>query len=216
MYHPCLSLYAGRHSCGQNGACDGSSVLSDRLLCGTTVLTGKNHQPTFDADLAPSVADSPAGFIQDSTLDLHRERHVVRGIRVSTARNASLKDWPLVEHVAALTPTVTIHATGKTSQDVFSLIAPLTPAKARPQCFLPFVRGQWSSENTSHDVRAVPFGEDRSHVRTGSVPQIVATLRTRAISLMHRSGFSPLAATRRHAASYPRNAFDHLLPRRFS
>jgi predicted transposase YbfD/YdcC len=186
------------------------------VLGGKTLLTVKNNQPTLYADLATYFADPHASFIQDATLDLQRGRVEKRSIRVSTEMNAYLTDWPLVEQVAELTRTVTIRKTGKTSQEVVYLITPLTPAEASPQRLLALVRGHWSIENSSHYVRDVTFGEDRSRLRTGSAPQILAALRNLALTLIHRSGSSQIAATRRHFASHPRRAFALLLPKRVS
>lgn len=183
-------------------------------LGGKTVLTVKNNQPTLYADLATYFADPHASFLQDATLDLHRGRIEKRDMRVSTEMNAYLHDWPLVEQVAELTRTVTVRKTGKTSQEVVYLITPLTPAEASPQLLLSLVRGHGSIENSSHYVRDVTFGEDRSRLRTGCAPQILATLRNLAITLIHRSGSSQIAFTRRHFASHPRDAFALLLPRK--
>jgi predicted transposase YbfD/YdcC len=212
---PCLPL-AGRVC-----TADALHTQKDFMQCvdalgGKSVLTVKNNQPTLYADLATYFADPHASFIQDATLDLHRGRIEKRCIRVSTEMNAYLKDWPLVEQVAELTRTVTVRKTGKTSREVVFLITPLTPAEANPQRLLALVRGHWSIENSSHYVRDVTFHEDRSALRSGHAPQILAALRNLAITLIHRSGSSQIAATRRHFASHPRQAFDLLLPKRFS
>ena len=57
-------------------------------------------------------------------------------------------------------------------------------------------------------------GEDRSHLRSGHAPQIFATLRNLAITLLHRQGSSQIAASRRRFASHLREAFRLLLSRR--
>jgi len=44
-------------------------------------------------------------------------------------------------------------------------------------------------------VRDVSFGEDRSRLRAGSAPQIMAALRNLAITLIHRSRSSQILAT---------------------
>jgi predicted transposase YbfD/YdcC len=212
---PCLPL-AGRIC-----TADALHTQKDFMQCvdalgGKSVLTVKNNQPTLYTDLATYFADPHASLIQDATLDRHRGRIEKRCIRVSTEMNSYLKDWPLVEQVAELTRTVTVRKTGKTSQEVVYLITPLTPAEASPQRLLEVVRGHWSIENSSHYVRDVTFGEDRSRLRTGSAPQILATLRNLALTLIHRSGSSQIAATRRHFASHSHKAFDLLLPKRFS
>ena len=81
-------------------------------------------------------------------------------------------------------------------------------AGRREQSLLP------SYQNSSHDVRDVTFGEDRSRLRSGQGPQIMAAFRHLAITLIHRQGSSQIAETRRHFASHPRRAFRLLLPRR--
>jgi predicted transposase YbfD/YdcC len=184
-------------------------------LGGKTVLTVKNNQPTLYEDLATYFADPHASFQQDSTLDLHRGRIENRCIRVSTEMNTYLKkDWPLTQQVAELTRTVTVRKTGETSKEVVYLFTPLTPAEASPARLLELVRGHWGIENSSHHVRDVTFSEDASRLRTGAAPQIMAAMRNLAITLIHRSGTSAIAATRRHFASHPRHAFDLLLPKR--
>lgn len=210
---PCLPLE------GRVCTADALHTQKDFMLCvdaqgGKTVLTVKNNQPTLYADLATYFADPHASFEQDCTLDQHRGRIEKRSIRVSTEMNSYLADWPLVEQVAELTRAVTVRKTGKTSQEVVYLITPLTPQEASPLRLLELVRGHWSIENSSHYVRDVTFGEDRSRLRTGSAPRIMATLRNLAITLIHRLGSSQIAATRRHFASHPRHAFALLLPRR--
>jgi predicted transposase YbfD/YdcC len=126
--------------------------------------------------------------------------------------NAYLADWPLIEQVAELTRTVIIRKTGETSQEVVYLMTALTPLEASPQRLLELVRGHWSIENSSHYVRDVTFHEDRSRLRSGHAPQIMAALRNLVITLFHRQGTSQIAATRRHFASHPSHAFALLLP----
>jgi predicted transposase YbfD/YdcC len=210
---PCLPVE------GRVFTADALHTQKDFMLCvdalgGKTVLTVKNNQPTLFADLETYFADPHASFESFSTLDQQRGRIEKRTIRVSTEMNAYLTDWPLLQQVAELTRTVTIGKTGKTSQEVVYLITPLTFQEAGPARLLELVRGHWGIENSSHYVRDVTFGEDRSRLRSGQGPQIMAAFRNLAITLMHRQGSSQIAATRRHFASHPRLAFRLLLPRR--
>jgi predicted transposase YbfD/YdcC len=210
---PCLPL-AGRVL-----TADALHTQKDFMACvdalgGKTVLTVKNNQPTLYADLATYFADLHASFDLACTLDQHRGRIEKRSIRVSTEMNAYLTDWPLIQQVAELTRTVTIRKTGATTQEVVYLITPLTVQEANPQRLLALVRGHWSIENSSHYVRDVTFREDRSRLRSGHAPQILAALRNLAITLIHRQGSSQMAATRRHFASHPWKAFALLLPRK--
>jgi predicted transposase YbfD/YdcC len=187
-------------------------------LCGFCVLTVKGNQPTLYADLAtyfndPYTVIAPSQRIR--TVDSHRGRTEVRLLEVTTSLNDYLAPaWPLVHQVARLTRTVTVRKTSKVTQEVVYLITDLTTAQASPQRLLDLNRGHWSIENRLHYVRDVSFGEDRSRVHTGSTPQLLAALRNLAITLIHRTGSSQIAATRRHFASHPRNAFALLLQRR--
>jgi predicted transposase YbfD/YdcC len=54
---------------------------------------------------------------------------------------------------------------------------------APPAVLAAWVQCHWGIENRAHWVRDVVYDEDRSQVRTGSAPQVMATLRNTAISL---------------------------------
>ncbi|MGH9057534.1 MAG: hypothetical protein ACRDYY_16995 [Acidimicrobiales bacterium] len=67
------------------------------------------------------------------------------------------------------------------------------------------MRGQprprtWGIENRSHYVRDTTFGEDHCQVRTGAGPQVLATLRNLAVSMLRLVGFTNIAASRRWVA----------------
>lgn len=178
-----------------------------------TVLTVKGNQPTLYADLATYFADPLACYVQAETIDRRRGRTEVRRIKVSTEMNTYLApSWPYVAQVAQLTRTVT--QADKTTTEIVYLITTLSPAKASPGRLLDLVRGHWSIENRLHYVRDVSFGEDRSRLRTGTAPQILAAFRNLTITLIHRSGSSQIAATRRHFASCPHEALALLLSRK--
>jgi len=117
--------------------------------------------------------------------------------------------WPHVAQVAELTRIVTYK--GQTRHEVVYLITSLSPAQADPLRLLALVRGHWSIENSLHYVRDVTFGEDHSRVRTGNAPQVMAALRNVTITLIHRAGFTQIAATRRHFAFHPRQALALVL-----
>jgi predicted transposase YbfD/YdcC len=178
-----------------------------------TVLTVKGNQPTLCADLATYFADPQARYLQAETTDRQRGRIEVRTIKVSTEMNAYLApSWPFVAQVAQLTRTVT--KADKTTTEVVYLITTLSPAKATPQRLLELVRGHWSIENRLHYVRDVSFREDRSRLRSGNAPQILAALRNLVIALIHRSGSSQITVTRQHFASCPHEALALLLSRK--
>ena len=72
-------------------------------------------------------------------------------------------------------------------------------------------RGHWGIENRLHWVRDVTFDEDRSQVRTGNAPQVMATLRNTVISLLRLTGATSIAKALRHHARHPEQAIACLL-----
>jgi predicted transposase YbfD/YdcC len=79
----------------------------------------------------------------------------------------------------------------------------LAASQAQAARLLRLVRHHWRIENKSHWVRDVTFDEDRSQVRRGSIPQLMAALRNLAIGLIRLSGHTNIAAATRHFAAQP-------------
>ncbi|WP_372495024.1 transposase [Micromonospora phytophila] len=72
--------------------------------------------------------------------------------------------------------------------------------QAKPAQLAAWIRGHWSIENTVHWVRDVTYDEDRSQIRTGTGPQVMATLRNAAIGALRLTGVTNIAAANRHHA----------------
>lgn len=174
-----------------------------------TVLTVKDNQPTLLQDLQTYFADPSACCTQADTWDRRRGRVEHRSIRVSSEMNAYVHpNWPHIRQVAQVTRVVTSKK-GTTTEIVY-LITNLSSLQATPERLLALIRGHWSIENSSHYVRDVTFGEDRSRLRSGNAPQVLAALRNLAITLIHRTGTSHIAATRRAFSHDPALALDLL------
>lgn len=189
-------------------------VATMRALGGEVVLTVKDNQPTLAADLALFFAAPPTPCRQAQTQDWRRGRHEVRTLTLSSDLStylASHSRWPGIAQVGCLRRCVTVAATGKTREETVYLITTLGAAQAGPERLLHLVRGHWHIENRLHYVRDVTFGEDRSRLRSGAAPQILAAFRNLAITLIHRSGSSDIAATRRAFAYHPHRALRLLL-----
>ncbi|WP_327277180.1 hypothetical protein OG609_39395 [Streptomyces sp. NBC_01224] len=71
------------------------------------------------------------------------------------------------------------------------------------------VRGQWAID-AQHFVRDVTFGEDACRARTGSLPRVLATLRSLAISLAHLAEWTNNAAAHDHYRNHPADALHEL------
>ena len=111
--------------------------------------------------------------------------------------------------VAQLRRTVT--KAGKKSVEVVYLVTSATHTTAGAALLAGWVQGHWGIENRLHWVRDVTFDEDRSQTRTGTAPQVMASLRNTAITLLRLTGWTNIAAGLRHHARNPQGAVKLLL-----
>ena len=95
----------------------------------------------------------------------------------------------------------TVIKKGKKTVEVVYLIT--SDRDAGPDALAAWVRGHWHIENKLHWVRDVTYQEDKSLVRTGNAPRVMATLRSLAISLLRLDGHANIAAVNRHHARDP-------------
>jgi hypothetical protein len=70
--------------------------------------------------------------------------------------------------------------------------------QAPPARLLALTRAHWTIEHRLHWVRDVTFDEDRSRIRRGAGPQVMATVRNLAISLLRLAGAPLIAPALRH------------------
>jgi predicted transposase YbfD/YdcC len=108
--------------------------------------------------------------------------------------------------VARLRRTVT--RKGKKTVEVVYLIT--SDRKASPETLAAWVRRHWHIENKLHWVRDVTCQEDKSLVRTGNAPRVMASLRGLAISILRLDGHANIAAANRHHARDPQRTLKLL------
>jgi predicted transposase YbfD/YdcC len=101
--------------------------------------------------------------------------------------------------VAQLRRTVT--KKGKKTVEVVYLIT--SDRMASPETLAAWVRRHWHIENKLHWVRDVTYQEDKSLVRTGNAPRVMASLRSLAISILRLDGHANIARANRHHARDP-------------
>jgi len=114
--------------------------------------------------------------------------------------------WPGLRQVFEIERTVIEKNSGKTTQEVVYGCTSLDQTRATAATLLKIARGHWAIENKSHWVRDVTFDEDRSQVRRGSIPQVMAALRNTVIGLMRSAGENNIAAACRRYAAQPWSA----------
>ncbi len=101
--------------------------------------------------------------------------------------------FPYAKQVLVIQRHTTDLSGGRPRTEVCYAITSLDAARAGPARLGVLARGQWQIENRAHWVRDVGFDEDRSQVRTGHGPQVMATLRNLAISLLRLGGHDNIA-----------------------
>jgi predicted transposase YbfD/YdcC len=174
---------------------------------GDYVMIVKENQPQLHADIELVFTLPPAGDRQETarTVDIGHGRIEQRNITTSEAL-VGYSDWPGLAQVFELGRHVIMQKTGQERVEVVYGVTSLSAERATPGRVLDLVRGHWSIENKSHWVRDVTFDEDRSQVRCGSIPQVMAALRNTAIGLLRWAGHTNIAAACRRLAAQPAQA----------
>jgi predicted transposase YbfD/YdcC len=155
---------------------------------------GGNQPGLFDQLDALPWTEVPIGWM---TYDRGHGRQEIRTIQVCPEpRNVKfphVKQAFLIErHFYDLDGTPT------SSQAVLGVTS-LPAHRADPERLAALARGEWSIENRDHYVRDVTLGEDRCRVRTGTLPSVLAVMRSHAISALRLLGFANIAEGTRWA-----------------
>ncbi len=178
------------------------AILDDN---GDYVMVVKDNQPTLLADIrlvfehANVLADT---ISETRSSTMHGNRIEERQLWTSTAL-VGYADWPGLQQVLKLERTVTNKRTRQVRQEVSYAVTSLPPARGSAGQLLKLWREHWHIENKLHYVRDVTFDEDRSQVRTGSIPQVMAAFRNLTISILRLWGYSNIAAACRRVAARP-------------
>ena len=91
----------------------------------------------------------------------------------------------------------------KSTEETIFGVTSLSPKRASAAQVLVYNRGHWQIENRLHHVRDMTYDEDRSQVRRGRRPHVMATLRNVAISLLRLVGVKNIAAATRYLGRKP-------------
>ena len=109
-------------------------------------------------------------------------------------------DFPFAAQVCRIERTVTTLTGASKHHEIVYAITSLAPARADAARLLALNRGHWGIENRLHWVRDVTFDEDRSQVRTGAGPHVMASLRNLAITVLRLAGCTSIAGALRRCA----------------
>jgi predicted transposase YbfD/YdcC len=160
---------------------DTATYITDRGA--DYVLTVKGNQPGL---LARCKALAWNQVPATTTTGRGHGRRITGTIKVVHA--PGVLDFPGAVQVAQLRRTRTVK--GKKSVEVVYQITSMDARQGSPDQLAAWVQGHWAIENSLHWVRDVTFDEDRSQIRTGHGPHVMATLPNTAISLLRLAGWT--------------------------
>jgi hypothetical protein len=199
-------------------------LYCQQALCAQVVEAGgdylfivKEKQPTL-------LADSMQVFSPLTTKQLaHTGVHTVQPLPIATYRSvekghgrleerqirvsselAEYSPWPYLVQVFEEERLWTTK--GVTKQQVPYGITSLPEQVSAPKQLAALKRGHWQVENGLHYVKGVTLGEAASRIHVGASADVLAMVRTIAISLLRRAGYRNIAARLRHNSGCPHDA----------
>jgi predicted transposase YbfD/YdcC len=203
----------------------GDALYADTDICtavcdagGDYLVVLKGNQPTTlhaaaalfaaRADTALTAASLPPLDMRTATtLDKGHGRVEVRRLLASTALNDYLP-WPHLAQVVMIARTW--WERGTRHESVRYALTSLPAAVAGADRLLTLARGHWQIENGVHYVKDVTLGEDRSTIRAGHGPSVMAMVRDAVVSVLHQAGWRTIAERLRYYSGNVRAALTLL------
>jgi predicted transposase YbfD/YdcC len=157
------------------------------------ILVVKKNQPGLYAQLKNLPWRSiPAADRQRGRGNGREEQRTLKAATV-----AAVLAFSHAAQAICLTRRVRPLAGGKWRTVTVYAVTSLTVTQATPAQLAGWIRGHWQIE-VLHHIRDVTYGEDASQVRAGNGPQVMATLRNLAITILRLAGHPGIAAACRH------------------
>ena len=188
---------------------DGVVVTADALHCQRDhvaylahrgahwILTVKGNQPSLHQQLA----GLPWRLVPDAdrTTDRGHGRREIRTLKILSISTGI--DFPHAAQAMQIRRRRRrLDEPGRFTTETVYAITDLLAHQAKPMQLADWIRGHWSIENKTHWVRDVTYDEDRSQIRTGTGPQVMAAIRNAAIGALRLAGVTNIAAANRHHA----------------
>jgi predicted transposase YbfD/YdcC len=204
----------------------GDALLTQRRLSRQIVEAGgeyvfpvKDNQPQLLHDIQTLFAPEPClkGFSpapkdlrSADTLEKGHGRIERRTLTVSRDLKGYV-EWPDAEQVFKLEREFKHLTTGQLTQEVVYGVTSLTVPEADAARLLAITRGHWGIESGLHYRRDVTLREDRSRVRMGQAPQVLAAINNLVLGVFARLGYTRAPEARRHFAAHLNEAVNLVL-----
>jgi predicted transposase YbfD/YdcC len=109
------------------------------------------------------------------------ERRTYYAIAVSDEDTKVLKRWPGLQSVGMVVRERTIGEKDELETSFF-----ITSLAPKVRSLAEHIRGHWGIENSQHYILDVTFAEDSSRIRSGTAPEISASIRRMALNILQR------------------------------
>ena len=109
------------------------------------------------------------------------ERRTYYAIAVSDEDRKLLKRWPGLQSVGMVVRERTIGDKDELETSFF-----ITSLAPKVRKLAEHIRGHWGIENSQHHILDVTFTEDASRIRSGTAPEISASIRRMALNILQR------------------------------
>lgn len=171
---------------------------------------------TQQALLRETLPDADLGVVQETRCKASHGRYESRTLWAlsSAALNAYAGSagtvgsaWPGLAQVCRIQRVVwrkdRKSGAWHTTEEVAYSVTSLDAKRANAKGLLRRWRVHWHIENRLHWVRDVTFGEDGSQIHKGQAPEVFATLRNAAVSLLGWGQYASIAAGVREVSAQP-------------
>jgi len=155
------------------------------------LLTVKGNQPGLQRAIYDTVSAACGTAPDHVAIDYSHGRIIRRSIWVTSADGTGFPHAAQVMRIRRDTYDLTGTALAK---EVVHGITSLDPARGTPAVLAGLTQGQWGIESV-HWIRDTAYAEDANTGYAGNGPQVMATLRNIAISLLHLAGITEITRT---------------------
>jgi predicted transposase YbfD/YdcC len=155
------------------------------------LLTVKGNQPGLQQAIYDAIQEQCPREPDHAELDYGHGRIIRRSIWVTDAGDL---DFPHAAQVMRIRRDAYDPTGAAISKEIVHGVTTLDASRGTPAILAGLTRGQWGIESV-HWLRDTAWAEDASTGYAGNGPQVMATLRNIAVSLLHLAGITEISRT---------------------
>jgi predicted transposase YbfD/YdcC len=171
------------------------------------LLTVKGNQPGLQQAIYNAIGEQCPREPGHAELDYGHGRIIRRSIWVTDAGDL---DFPHAAQIMRIRRDAYDITGAAISKEIVHGVTTLDASRGTPAVLAGLTRGQWGIESV-HWLRDTAWAEDASTGYAGNGPQVMATLRNIAVSLLHLAGITEITRTLQ-AITRDRNRVLSILP----